>query len=148
LSSESPPHSPGGGAARRPLVVLIVEDNIDTAFSLFTLLKLAAHDPHVAASGEEALQIAKAHPPDVVLLDLGLPGLDGYAVAERLRTSIAPPPNVAAVTARDDDATVERSRQAGFDRHFVKPVSFAELAEYLNRQAELRGRRVAPRPPG
>jgi len=127
-------------------VVLIVEDNTDAAFSLFTLLKLAGHDPHVATSGEQALLLAKAHPPDVVLLDLGLPGVDGYAVAERLRVSIAPPPNVAAVTARADDADVERSRQAGFDRHFVKPVAFEELSGYLNRQAELRGRRVPPRP--
>jgi DNA-binding response OmpR family regulator len=122
----------------RPLTVLIVEDNDDTANTLAMLLSLQAHEPHIGRTGEDALVVARDHPPDVVLLDLGLPGLDGYEVAEWLGRSVAPRPVLAAVTAYGDEAHVERCREAGFDRHFLKPVAFAELTDYLHQQAERR----------
>ena len=76
------------GAAR--LRVLVAEDEADTAFTTAFLLDRAGHEVHIAATGPQALERAAAEPPDVVLLDLGLPGLDGYRVAERCRSSSAP----------------------------------------------------------
>src|SRR6185369_3183357 len=72
--------------AARPVRVLVVEDNVDAAESLATLLRLWGHDVRVVHDGLDALDAARSYLPEVVLLDIGLPGLDGYQVAERLRT--------------------------------------------------------------
>ncbi len=74
-----------GEKAGRPLRILIVEDNVDSADSLNLLLRLYGHDVQVARTGPTGLEMASAFRPDVVLLDIGLPGMDGYQVARLLR---------------------------------------------------------------
>jgi CheY-like chemotaxis protein len=122
----------------RPLTILIVEDMPDGAESMAMMLRLYGFQVLVAHDGQAALTLAQTNPPGVVLLDLGLPGMDGYEVAQRLCGLIQPPPLLVAVTGYGQDKDKERSRQAGFDRHFVKPVDPQELAEYLQQYASVR----------
>jgi DNA-binding response OmpR family regulator len=123
---------------RRPLTVLIVEDDKDTADSLALLLSLTAFEPLIARSGAEALRVARDHRPDVALVDLALPDIDGFSVAERLRQSVVPAPEIAAVTGFGDRPHVNRCQEVGFDRHFLKPFDFNDLANYLREKAERR----------
>jgi PAS domain S-box-containing protein len=111
---------PSGSAGRR---VLIVEDNIDGAGMLAMLLKLMGHQVSVAHSGTEALKAADVSRPEVVLLDIGLPGMNGYEVAKRLRAQ----PDFAntvliAMTGYGQEEDKQQSRAAGFNHHLVKPV--------------------------
>jgi signal transduction histidine kinase/DNA-binding response OmpR family regulator len=125
-----------GLASRR---VLLVDDNVDAAESLATLLRLQGHDVRLAHDGVTALKTAESFQPEVVLLDIGLPGMDGYEVAERLRREVKlSDALLAALTGygRDDDR--RRSRAAGIDIHLVKPVDLAALQAMLARPLELR----------
>jgi PAS domain S-box-containing protein len=113
--------------------VLVAEDNVDAADSLSLLLRLHGHEVLVARTGPSALEVASAFKPNVVLLDIGLPGMDGYQVAERLR---AQPEfkNVllCALTGyTPSDADRDRPQQAGFDHHFVKPIDLKKLLALL-----------------
>jgi CheY-like chemotaxis protein len=112
--------------------VVIVEDNRATADSMRLLLDLAGHDVRVAYSGPDGVQVAEDWPPDYVLCDIGLPGLDGYGVAKALRqhpaTSRA---HLVAITAYGSDEARRRGREAGFDRHFTKPVDPDEILGLL-----------------
>jgi PAS domain S-box-containing protein len=120
-----------GKATGRPLQILIVEDNIDAADSLSLLLRLYKHEVQVARTGPTALEMASACRPDVVLLDIGLPGMDGYQVAERLREK----PEfknvmLCALTGyTPSEADYQRRQQTGFDHYFVKPVNLETLLE-------------------
>jgi PAS domain S-box-containing protein len=112
--------------------ILIVEDNEDAAASLAALLEILGHDTIVLHDGPQALTVAASHPPDMVLLDIGLPGMDGIEIARRLRSM--PELNRTRFIActgygREDDT--RRIDEAGFDRHLVKPVSAAELQRLL-----------------
>jgi two-component system CheB/CheR fusion protein len=115
----------------RSLRVLVVEDNVDTGDSLSLLLRLHGHDVQVARTGPTALEMASACRPDVVLLDIGLPGMDGYQVAQRLREK----PEfkdvmVCALTGyTPSEADRHRQQQTGFDHYFVKPVNLDTLLE-------------------
>jgi len=116
----------------RPLRVLIVDDNEDAADCLLMLLQLQGHDAYVVHSGIEAVERARSLAPDVVLLDIGLPGLDGYQVAERLRQEHAVrPPWLVAITGFGAEEDRRRSHEAGFNRHLVKPVAPTQLTEAL-----------------
>ena len=130
-----PASSAGRPAAVGCLRVLLVDDNVDGADSLATLVRLAGHEARVAHDGPAALEAAAAFRPQVVVLDIGLPGLTGYEVARRLR---ADPDlsgaSLVAVTGYGRDEDRERARQAGFDHHLVKPVAFAELLNLLTPQ--------------
>jgi DNA-binding response OmpR family regulator len=112
--------------------VLIVEDNTDAADSLRMLLELAGHDVAVAYTGAEGLKAARARRPNVVLCDLGLPGLSGFEVARALRQG-ADTAGVRLIPVsgygRDEDQ--RRAREAGFDEVLVKPVSPAVLERLL-----------------
>jgi PAS domain S-box-containing protein len=124
-------------AARRPGVarrVLVVDDNIDAASMLDMLLRSLGHETRVAHDGMAALRVAEEFRPDIVLLDIGMPGIDGYEVARRLRalSSGTRPMRIVAVTGWGQEADRERSREAGFDLHLVKPVGATELAQALN----------------
>src|SRR5947209_9150311 len=88
----------GTDAIRGGLSVLVVEDDADAAATYAAILGLSGHRPRVARDGGEALRRAAEDPPDVVLLDIALPGLDGYRVAERLRGDCAKPPFIVAVS--------------------------------------------------
>jgi CheY-like chemotaxis protein len=103
----------------------VVDDNVSSAQSLAKILKLEGHDVQVAYDGVVALEAVRSFRPDVVLLDIGLPGMDGYEVARRLRQEPGQGPGVAlliAVTGYAEEDARRRSREAGFDHHLVKPV--------------------------
>ena len=128
-------HDAARGAKRqvRPRRVLVVDDNSDAAAMLDMLLRSLGHEARVAHDGLAALRVAEEFQPDVVLLDIGMPGLDGYEVARRLRTLARERPlRIVAVTGWGQDADRQRSREAGFDLHLVKPVDASELARALN----------------
>jgi CheY-like chemotaxis protein len=102
----------------------VVDDNVDAAESLAELLRLHGHFVVSAHTGPDALTAAQKHAPEVVFLDLGLCGMDGYEVARRLRSVNAgwKPRLLIAVTGYAAEADRRRSRAAGFDAHLVKPV--------------------------
>ncbi|HEY1289560.1 MAG TPA: PAS domain S-box protein [Burkholderiales bacterium] len=103
--------------------ILVVDDNIDAAVTLALLLKSLGHETCVVHDGLQALRMAAQFRPDVVLLDIGMPGLDGYEVARRLRALKRERPlRIVAVTGWGQEADRARSREAGFDVHLVKPV--------------------------
>jgi len=110
-------------ALPRPVRVLVVEDNVDAAESLATLLRLWGHEVRVVHDGLQALAAARGYRPEVVLLDIGLPGLDGYQIAERLRQE-ADFDNtlLVAMTGYGQPEDRRRSHEVGIQHHFVKPV--------------------------
>jgi two-component system CheB/CheR fusion protein len=107
----------------RGLRVLVVEDNVDAAESLAALLRLWGHDVHVVHDGLDAIDEARRQHPEVVLLDIGLPGLDGYQVAKRLHEDAElDGALLVAMTGYGQPDDRRRSREAGIHHHFVKPV--------------------------
>jgi PAS domain S-box-containing protein len=132
--SEKSPSSPLLESVLRQRRVLVVEDNQDIRESTCELLSMAGFEVVGVASGSEALQNAPAYAPDVVLLDVGLPGLSGYDVARRLRgmPQFASTPLIA-VTGYDTPEARALSSAAGFSHHVCKPVHFDELARLLNK---------------
>jgi len=121
------------------LRVLVVEDNRDAAGSTATLLRHWGHDVRVALDGPTALREASEDAPDVVLLDLGLPGMDGYEVARRLREMLHEKKTLfVVVSGYGMDRDVLRSSDEGIDLHFVKPVDPAELRAVLEKFAQAR----------
>ncbi|HEX7185049.1 MAG TPA: ATP-binding protein [Thermoanaerobaculia bacterium] len=116
------PAETGAFSPARPVRVLVVEDNIDAAESLATLLRIWGHEVHVVHDGLEALDAAREKQPEVVLLDIGLPGLDGYQVAQRLREEGLDGALLVAMTGYGQPEDRRRSREAGIHHHFVKPV--------------------------
>ena len=118
----------------RRVRILLVDDNVDAAASLGMLLTATGHDVWLAHDGQTALAAALAHPPQVVLLDIGLPLLNGYEVAKRLRqqdglSSVV----IVATTGYGHASDRERSASAGFDHHLLKPVDLAAVQKILAR---------------
>ncbi len=112
--------------------VLVVDDNVDAADSLAVLLRLQGHDVRVAHDGPTALQIVKVHRPELVFLDIGMPGMDGYEVARRLRQEPGlEKVRLAALTGWGQQEDRRRTAEAGFDLHLVKPVEPMVLEELL-----------------
>jgi PAS domain S-box-containing protein len=124
--SAAPDHGPRG---RR---VLVVDDNADSAETMVILLQIWGHDVHVATDGPSALVVAAERRPEVVLLDIGLPGMNGYDVARRLR-EIPGMENavLVAMTGYGQEEDRRRSWEAGFTRHLVKPIASDILKEVL-----------------
>jgi CheY-like chemotaxis protein len=118
-----------------PRRVLIVDDNVDAARTLGLMLESLGHRTRVAFDGANALKLAEEFAPEVVLLDLGMPGIDGFEVARRLRRTADPALHIIAVTGWGQDADRQRSRAAGFDLHLVKPVDAGLLAQALETRA-------------
>jgi signal transduction histidine kinase len=118
--------------------VLVVDDNRDSAESLAEVLRMMGADATVAQNGHEALAMAERDPPALVLLDIGLPGMDGYETARRLRSQAKPPLRLVALTGYGSPQDRERSMAAGFDAHLVKPVAPDVIEQVLAS--------VAPRP--
>jgi CheY-like chemotaxis protein len=115
----------------------VVDDNVDSAESLGTLLRLKGHDVQIAHEGEAALAAARVYRPEVVLLDIGMPGLDGYEVARRLRKEDGcDQVLLIALTGYGQDDDRRRSREARFDDHLVKPIDLATLEALLRRGPE------------
>ena len=115
--------------------ILVVEDNPDAGAMLRDFLELSGHEVELAASGAAGLQAARQFHPEVVLCDLGLPGMNGYEVATALRkdptTSSA---RLIAVTGYGRDEDRRRSKEAGFDLHLTKPVDPAKLQALLREE--------------
>ncbi len=112
--------------------ILIVDDNRDNAESLARLLQLMGYETAIAYDGVSAVDSAETFRPFAVLLDLGLPGLDGYEVARRIRAqSWGKDVTLVAATGWGSADDRRRSREAGFDHHMVKPVDLDELAKLL-----------------
>jgi CheY-like chemotaxis protein len=108
--------------------VLLAEDNRDISRSMSALLELAGFDVEAVYDGRDAVDAAFARCPEILLLDIGLPGMDGYHVAERLRGEAALKGIlIIAISGYDADAYPARSRRAGFDHHLVKPIDFDDL---------------------
>ena len=122
---------------RRSLRVLVVDDNVDTAETLTMLLKESGYDVRTAHDGPTALEAALDYRPNVMLLDIGLPGLDGFEVAKRMRQQpILQKVVLVAMTGYGQDADRQRSQEAGFDHHLVKPVDFGNVEQILAIAAE------------
>jgi CheY-like chemotaxis protein len=123
------------GEADRPKGVsrhiLIIEDNADTRATLDTLLRLVGHRVDVAATGPEGIERALSGRPQVALVDLGLPVVDGYEVARQLRAAVGADMRIIALTGHASDEDRRRTREAGFDAHLVKPVELEELNQLL-----------------
>ena len=119
----------------RTLRVVVVDDNEDSAEGLATLLRLDGHEVATAHDGLEAVSVTEAFRPEVVFLDIGLPGISGYEAARRIR---ALPGGAAmrliALTGWGQQDDRRKSREAGFDRHLVKPVEPLELEDALRGQ--------------
>ena len=116
--------------------VLVVDDNVDAAQTLAFLLESSGHEVKLAYDGLSAVAAAIAYQPEVVLLDIGLPGLDGYEVARRIRKH----PGLrdiwlVALTGYGQDTDRQRSLEAGFDHHLVKPADFDEIEKLLSSMA-------------
>ena len=112
--------------SERPRRLLVVEDNVDARQTLRMLLETLGHEVHEAADGEAGVAAALDRRPDLVFVDIGLPRLDGYEVARRLREAKLGARLVALTGyGRDDD--VERAREAGFDEHLLKPATLEQL---------------------
>ena len=115
--------------------MLLVEDNVDAADSLSLLLRLYGHDVQLARTGPTAVEMALLSRPDVVLLDIGLPGMDGYQVAQRLRER----PEfknvvICALTGyTPSEADRQRQQETGFNHYYVKPVNLATLLDLFKK---------------
>jgi CheY-like chemotaxis protein/two-component sensor histidine kinase len=116
------------------LRILIVDDNRDAAGMLAMLLQFSGHETHMAHDGVEAVEAATKLQPDVILLDIGLPRLNGYEVARKIREQHGQPsrPLLVALTGWGQDEDRRRSEEAGFDAHLVKPVDEAALGKLLD----------------
>jgi len=129
----------GGGSGDSTAItrrILVVDDNQDSATSLAELLELIGHKTHIAYDGLEAVTAAATFLPEVVLLDIGLPKLNGYDACRKIREQPSGKGIVLiALTGWGQDEDRRKSREAGFDGHLVKPVDLAVLAKLL---AELR----------
>ena len=114
--------------------VLVVDDNVDAAKSLALLLQMTGHEVRLAFDGLSAVDLAISFKPEFVLLDIGLPGLDGYEVARRIRLQDSLKNIVlVALTGYGQDADRQHSQTAGFDHHLIKPADFDEIENLLNR---------------
>lgn len=114
--------------------VLVVDDNRDAAETLVALVELWGHEARAAHDGPSAIDIARRYRPDTILLDIGLPGMDGYEVAKRLRSEgSATKTFLAAVTGYGEDSARQQSEDAGFDCHLTKPVDPEALRDLLAR---------------
>jgi signal transduction histidine kinase len=121
------PEARAAGLEAIPRRILVVDDNRDTALTLSQLLNRRGHEVRTAYDGPGALKAAQDFKPDVFLLDLGLPGIDGYELARRLRSDGFADALLIAISGYAQASDQKESRAAGFDRHFAKPMEFGEL---------------------
>ena len=116
----------------RRLRILVIEDNADGRETLKAILTLQGHEVHEAADGLSGADLALAVRPDVALIDIGLPGIDGYEVARRVRAGVGGGLiKLIAFTGYGQEEDVRRAKVAGFDACLVKPVEFDALEEIL-----------------
>lgn len=135
VSPVAPESRPPDGSEKVPtrsFRVLVVDDNEDSANGMAMLLRFSGHTARVAHSGPDALALGREYGPEVVILDIGLPGMDGYEVAARLRREdCCKEAVIIAVSGYGKEQARSRSGEAGFDHHLVKPVNFDTLLKVL-----------------
>ncbi len=136
IAAPAVPADEGPGAAEafaeaRRHRLLVVDDNRDAAESLAAMLRLDGYQVETAYDGPAAVDMVGRHVPEAVLLDIGLPGMNGYEVAQRLRAEHGPALRLIAITGWGQQADRNRAAAAGFDRHLVKPVEYAALKRQL-----------------
>jgi CheY-like chemotaxis protein len=102
--------------------VMVVDDNLDSADTMAELIRIWGHDVRTANDGPSALECARGFRPQVVLLDVGLPGMDGYELARRLRAEGLAGTLLVSVTGYGQEEDRRRAQEAGFDHHLTKPV--------------------------
>ena len=124
------------GASSRPpgSRILVVDDSIDSAETLGELLKIWGHDVRLAHDGPGAVAAARDYRPEVVLLDIGLPGMDGFAVAAQLREEGIGGRMLVALTGYGEQHHRDRAHEVGFDHHLVKPIDPDTLQKLLARK--------------
>jgi CheY-like chemotaxis protein len=116
-----------------PVRILLADDNPDSGESLRTLLQFRGHDVHLVHDGLAAAEAAARLQPDVIILDIGMPGLNGYDAARRIREQQGERrPVLVALTGWSQDEYRRRSAQAGFDAHVVKPVTDTVLLQVIS----------------
>lgn len=119
--------------------VLVVDDNPDARTMMVMLLKVSGYPTHSAADGPTAIAAVHEFDPDIILLDVGLPRMDGYVVCEKIRNlPLSKPPVIIAVTGWGAESDIKRSRDAGFDEHVLKPVEFKQLIQTMDRLLAVR----------
>jgi PAS domain S-box-containing protein len=129
----------GGGTAERTPRVLVVDDNVDAAEAIAMLLQFSGYDIHVAHDPQSALDAAARAQPDVVLLDIGLPGMTGYEVAQRMReTGSGRHAKIVALTGYGQEQDNEQAKAAGFSAYLVKPVDADQLTALVNELTDTR----------
>jgi CheY-like chemotaxis protein len=125
---------PSTATQNPPKRILVVDDNRDAAECLSMLLEISGHATQMAHTGPEAIATAMEFHPDVVFLDIGLPGMDGYEVAQRLRDDPAlSASTLIAVTGWGSDEDRRRAAEAGFDFHLTKPLESSAVQTLLAR---------------
>jgi signal transduction histidine kinase len=127
-AAEKPHPAPSGEARRR---ILVVDDNRDSAESMAMLLRLAGHEVLVALDGTKALEIAAAERPGILIVDIGMPGMDGYELCRRVRQMGLVDARIIALTGYGQERDRQRAQAAGFDFHAVKPVAIPELTKLI-----------------
>jgi CheY-like chemotaxis protein len=136
ISSSEVQEQPAEGSPARRLRVLVVDDYDDIVETMATLLRLYGHEVDTALSGPAALRAAQANPPDVVLLDITMPGMSGYDVAAQLRGMFGYKLLLIAITAYGSAEARRCCLEAGFDVHFVKPVNPDQVERVLRHLAD------------
>ena len=128
-------HASTPSPATQGRTVVVADDNVDAAESLGMLLRFQGHDVTIVHDGAAAVAAVQARPPDVVVLDLGMPGLDGLEAAKRIRAMPGGREvRLIALTGWGQDSDRARTREAGFDHHLVKPADPAEVAALLRKR--------------
>ena len=129
MSTSSSNSSSSTVANRR---VLVIDDNADAADTLVAILSLLGHDAVAAHNGADGLRAAERQHPDVVFLDIGMPGMNGFEVAVAMRQIAGlETVRIVALTAWRDEATRARAKSAGFDMHLTKPTSIEVIEEII-----------------
>jgi signal transduction histidine kinase len=135
-----PPAAPEGDASAappeapiRPRRVLVADDNVDAGESLAMLLRLDGHEVQLASNGPQAVELFERMKPEIAILDIGMPGLNGYEVATRIRQKACDAVMLIAVTGWGQEADKARAAASGFDHHFTKPVEPAVLSALVGK---------------
>ncbi len=128
----APAAEPSLARRERQSSILVVDDNQDAADLLAEVLRDQGHDVQVAHDGHQALQRLTSFRPEVAILDIGLPVMDGYELAVALRDRLGPDLRLLAVTGYGQERDRARSREVGFEKHFVKPVALTDLLDAID----------------
>ena len=140
VSDEASTSAPVSARSQR---ILLIEDNADARDMARLGLELLGRSVSTTSNGETGIEMALANPPDAVIVDIGLPGLDGYEVGRRIRKALGDRVRLVALTGYSQPEDRRRVREAGFDVHLVKPVAPADSPEGVDPSSDRR--RAAPR---